>query len=73
LRNPVYLGQVYAYRTFSRPARQRQSPLKSVGRQGTTLEQLSLCLSRQGVSSVGEPGDRVSRGDRIKRQPHRLP
>jgi site-specific DNA recombinase len=38
LRNPVYLGQVYAYRTFSRPARQRQSPLKSVGRQGTTLE-----------------------------------
>jgi site-specific DNA recombinase len=38
LRNPVYLGQVYAYRTSSRPARQRHSPLRPVGRQGTTLE-----------------------------------
>jgi hypothetical protein len=37
------------------------------------LEQLSMCLSRQGVSSVGEPGDRVSGGDRVKRHPHRLP
>jgi hypothetical protein len=38
LSNPVYLGQVYAYRTCSRPARQRQSPLHPVGRQGTTVE-----------------------------------
>ena len=38
LRNPVYLGQVYAYRTYSRPARQRHSPLQPIGRQGTTLE-----------------------------------
>jgi site-specific DNA recombinase len=38
LHNPVYLGQVYAYRTYSRPARKRQSPLRPVGRQGTTLE-----------------------------------
>jgi site-specific DNA recombinase len=38
LRNPVYLGQVYAYRTYSRPARQRHSPLQPLGRQGTTLE-----------------------------------
>ena len=38
LRNPVYLGQVYAYRTYSRPAQQRHSPLQPVGRQGTTLE-----------------------------------
>jgi site-specific DNA recombinase len=38
LRNPVYLGQVYAYRTYSRPARQRPSPLPPIGRQGTTLE-----------------------------------
>jgi site-specific DNA recombinase len=34
----VYLGQVYAYRTYSRPARQRHSPLQPIGRQGTTLE-----------------------------------
>ena len=38
LSNPVYLGQVYAYRTHARPARQRHSPLHPVGRQGTTLE-----------------------------------
>jgi site-specific DNA recombinase len=38
LSNPVYLGQVYAYRTSSRPARQRHSPLQPVGRQGTTWE-----------------------------------
>jgi site-specific DNA recombinase len=38
LSNPVYLGQVYAYRTHARPARQRHSPLQPVGRQGTTLE-----------------------------------
>lgn len=38
LSNPVYLGQVYAYRTYSRPARKRHSPLQPVGRQATTLE-----------------------------------
>ena len=38
LRNPVYVGQVYANRTHTRPARQRQSAMKAVGRQGTTLE-----------------------------------
>ncbi|HET8852399.1 MAG TPA: recombinase family protein, partial [Ktedonobacteraceae bacterium] len=38
LRSPVYLGQVFAYRTYSRPARQRHSPLQPVGRQGTSLE-----------------------------------
>ena len=38
LRNPVYLGQVYANRTQARPARQRHSPLQPVGQQGTTLE-----------------------------------
>jgi site-specific DNA recombinase len=38
LHNPVYLGQVYAYRTYSRPAQKRQSPLRPVGRQGTTVE-----------------------------------
>ena len=38
LHNPVYLGQVYAYRTHSRPAQKRKSPLRPVGRQGTTLE-----------------------------------
>lgn len=36
LRTPVYLGQVYASRTYSRPARQRHSPRQPVGRQGTT-------------------------------------
>jgi site-specific DNA recombinase len=38
LRNPVYVGQVYANRTHARPAHQRQSALQPVGQQGTTLE-----------------------------------
>ncbi len=39
----------------------------------TELEQLSLCLSRQGVAGVSEPGTRVRGRDRVERQPHRLP
>jgi site-specific DNA recombinase len=38
LSNPVYVGQVYANRTHARPAHQRQSALRPVGQQGTTLE-----------------------------------
>ena len=38
LRNPVYLGQVYANRTHARPAHQRHSARQPVGQQGTTLE-----------------------------------
>lgn len=38
LRNPVYLGQVYANRTHARPAHQRHSPMQPIGQQGTTLE-----------------------------------
>ncbi|HEX6817953.1 MAG TPA: recombinase family protein, partial [Ktedonobacterales bacterium] len=38
LRNPVYLGQVYANRTHARPARQRHAALQPIGQQGTTLE-----------------------------------
>jgi len=38
LSNPVYRGHVYAARTRARPARQRQSALRPVGQQGTTLE-----------------------------------
>jgi hypothetical protein len=36
------------------------------------LEQLSISLSRQGVSGVGEPRDRIIAGDRVDRQTHRL-
>jgi site-specific DNA recombinase len=38
LRNPVYVGHVYAERTHARPARQRHTAMQPVGRQGTTLE-----------------------------------
>ncbi|HEU0025789.1 MAG TPA: recombinase family protein, partial [Ktedonobacterales bacterium] len=38
LRNPVYLGQVYANRTRARPAHQRHSAMQPIGQQGTTLE-----------------------------------
>ncbi len=37
------------------------------------LEQLSLGLSRQGVSGMGEPRKRVSGGDRVKRRTDRFP
>jgi len=38
LGNPVYLGQVYAARTHTRPAKRRHSAMRPVGQQGTTLE-----------------------------------
>ncbi len=37
------------------------------------LEQLSGSLSRQGVASVGEPGERILVSDRLNRHPHGLP